>query len=211
MIKYKIKNNKKLIAIISAIIGVITILLITFCFVKSYDKNLTVEQKELKRASKNTSISSKGVQSYRVNVIFINKKDSKLNQNYIVYNYNNQNYSITLFDGTESKNYIVKKGETSKDLKYDYTNTDLFLEGFEKGKNIKTENKTISNQKYKLFTFDIDSDVVNNILKPFDVSTNLLSRGSVYVDSNNNVYLIRYDNEDINISVSYTRLNQINK
>ena len=77
MINNKIKENKKIVTIISAIIGVITILLITFCFVKSYDKNLTVEQKELKRASKNTSISSKGVQSYRVNVIFINKKLSR--------------------------------------------------------------------------------------------------------------------------------------
>ena len=92
-----------------------------------------------------------------------------------------------------------------------YRVTDLFLEGFEKGKNNKAENKTISNQKYKLFTFDIGSDVINNTLKPFDVSTNLLSKGSVYVDSNNNVYLVRYDNENINISVSYTRLNQINK
>ena len=211
MIKNKIKENKKLVTIVSVIIGVIIILLVILLLVKGCGKNLTVEQKELKNASENTSISSNGVESYRAKVSFRSKKDSKLNQNYIVYNYNNEKYNITLFEGTESKSYSVKKGETNKELKYDYTNTDLFLKGLEKGENIKTENKTISDKKYTVYSFDINSDVINNILKPFDVGTELSTKGTIYVDSNNNVYLIIYDNDDINLSVSYTRLNQINK
>lgn len=208
--KIRIKKDNKFI-ISSIVIGVLIILLLILLLVKGCSNNLTVEQKQLKSAADNTSIGSKGVESYRAKISISGKGNNKLNQNYIVYNYNNKKFDITIFDGTKSSKVSIKKGEKNNKLKYNYTDTNLFLKGLEKGNNIKSEKKKIGDEEYTIYEFNIEKNIVNDMLKPFNIKNKSDGTGKVYIDSKGKIYLVMYDTNDVSLSASYTRLNQINK
>lgn len=190
----------------------VLVLILTFFLVEGCSNSKKDSKKELNKASIKTSISEDGVDSYRAKISIRNKKNNELNQNYIVYNSKNEKYIIDIFNGNESNTITIDKAkdDNENDLKHDYTNTDLFLEGLKSGKNIKTELKTINDEKYTIYSFDVDNNTINNISKVFDISTSFDGTGTVYIDSKGKVYLVIYDNEDFNISASYTRFNELN-
>lgn len=204
-------KNKKILIILLSIILLLVISLIVILIFRRNDNKLNTEQKELKEAISNTSISSEKVESYRAKVSIKTKSKEAFNKSYIVYNNKNSDYDITLFEGDDHgdiKSINIKNNEKKDSLDYDYTNTDIFMEGLEKGTNIKKETKTLGYDNFILYSFDIDKDIINNILKIFKISTKYDGKGQVYLDKNNSVYLITYDTEDINISVSYTRIEE---
>ena len=209
MIKNKIKENKRLVIIISGIIGIALIVLTILLLVKGCSNKLTIEQKKLKEASIKTSIGSEGLDSYRAKISIRGKGSSDINKNYIVYNYKNKEFNISIFDGKENTSVSIKKGEKNKQLKYDYTDTNLFLKGLEKGNDIKTRKEKIGEEEYTIYEFNIEKSVINDMLKPFNISNKSDGTGNVYIDSKGNIYLVIYDTDDINISASYTRLNDI--
>ena len=200
---------------------VLLLLIVTGC------KSKTKDEVSISKIIENTSISETGVKSYRMKVSI---RGDEINQNYIVLNKNNKKYEVTLAeeDGT-SLTYVIKDGVTTRkkeseysntnsveddseiiELQYDYTNTNLFLEGLNTiSDDIKIEDYKINDVLYKKYEFPVTKETMNKILKPF--SYEVKSNGSLYalVDEENRVYVIVYNFDDININVSYTSFNSI--
>lgn len=178
------------------------------------------KQREVYKALENTSISQKGLNSYRVKVS-ITSKDKSIN--YIVLNDNNEKYQITVDTSEGSYNYLINNkkkkdkenipdpfSENNPELEYDYTNTDLFLEVLDDlSKDPKVTNEKIGDKKYKKYTFSVSKEKLNKVLKPFKIKVKKGGKGYSYVDSDNHVYLINYSSLDVNVNVSYTRLNEV--
>ncbi|MBR4618911.1 MAG: hypothetical protein IKO49_06365 [Bacilli bacterium] len=174
------------------------------------------EEKTLTDATKNTSITEKGLTSYRAKVS-ISGKD--INEKYIVLNKNNKNYTISLDDNkqiyiniTKGKKVITDEEgkDYSKEIKYDYTNTDIFLEALNTNDNtIKTKDIKIGNKEYIEYDFNVSKETFNKIMKNFNIEVSNDGNGFAYVDKNSHVFLINYTVDSININVTYTRLNGI--
>ena len=108
----------------------------------------------LNTAANNTKIDK--VKSYRAKVsIYTNS----FNENYVVLNKENKEYTISFNDNNVSYVAKIKDNKTEVTdvldkkvdvkLKYDYTNTDLFLKGINiDDKNTVKEEQTIDNKKY---------------------------------------------------------------
>jgi len=163
------------------LILLIPILLITGCS-SNY-------QSKIKSAVNNTSISSKGLKSYRIKVDAVNNDK---NINYIVLNKNNKELNFS----TEAK---------EDDLDYDYTNTDIFLEGL---KDI-TDIKYSLDKEYDRYEFKISKENLNKVLKTLNIKVNKDGTGYTYIDKDNHVFMINYKSNDISVTVSYTRLNSV--
>ena len=158
----------------------------------------------------NTSISSNKVSSYRAKV---KVKGNDILENYIVLNNNNESYEITFID----KDYdraIISDGKTTvyngeeevkTELSYDYTKTDLFLEGLNDIKITTERTEKIGEDEYKIKEFKISKDNMNKMLKPFNLSSED-GTGYVYLNKDDQVYIVNYKSSDININVSYTRI-----
>ena len=175
------------------------------------------EDKGISEAANNTSLSSSKVNSYRVKVSIRGTNNKKeVNMNYIVLNKGNKNYDISLTEGEDRKQITIQnkkttitnsKGEEVKEkLKYDYTDTDLFLTGLNKSSNNKTKEEKIGEETYTIYDFKVSNSIMDKILKPFDLKSSGEVTGTSYVDKNDQVYLIMYSCDNLNISVSYTRL-----
>lgn len=161
--------------------------------------------------SEKTSISSGQIKSYRAKVSI---KGNGINENYIVYNDNNSIYEITFIDRDDFDKAIINEEEITiykeneivdQTLSYDYKNTDLFLKGLE---NIKvTSNKTekIGEEKYTYQEFDFKKNDIEKISETFNIES-ADGKGYVYINSKNQVYIVNYKIADVNINVSYTRL-----
>lgn len=175
------------------------------------------EDKGISEAANNTSLSSSKVNSYRVKVSIRGTNDKKsVNMNYIVLNKGNKNYKISLTEGEDTKQITIQNKKTTitdstgkildEKLEYDYTNTDLFLTGLNKSSDNKTKEEKIDEETYTIYEFNVSNSVMNKIVKPFSLKSSGTVTGTAYVDKNNQVYLIMYTCDNLNISVSYTRL-----
>lgn len=171
----------------------------------------------------NTSITKKGVSSYRVKVL-INGDD--FSQNYIVLNKKNKEYEITNLNNNLT--YVIKNGskpriklesyskidtitddEKKEELLYDYTNTDLFLEGLNNDSSIISEDYNVNGEVYKKINFSVSKDVMNKVLKPFSLKVNEDGNATAIIDNKYRLYIIDYDFSNIDVSVSYTNFNDI--
>ncbi len=194
----------------------VLLILVTGCESKTKD-NISFSE-----IINNTSISEKGLSGYRIKVSIIGKE---FNQNYIVLNKNNKEYEITIIDENgDSETYSKKNGKYEKivsdysnsnkskndvsdniELTYDYTNTNLFLNGLTlSSDDIKVEDYKINDDLYKKYSFPVSKETMNKILKPFSIEVNNNGSAFAIVDKNNRVYIIDYDFDDISINVSYT-------
>ncbi len=176
------------------LITLITALILTGCGNK--------ENKVIEEAINNTTISNNKITSYRAKVKI---KGKDINENYIVENKNNEEYEITIND-EEEKVITIKDGKSSEETKYDYTKTDLFIEQLKEIEKTNERKETIGNEEYTIYEFKIKKDDINKILNIFNKTTEEEGTGYVYLDSKNNVYIVNYDIDGININVSYTRL-----
>ncbi len=169
-----------------------------------------------KSANKNTSITDKGLKSYRCKVDIINGDESI---DYIVLNKENKEYDISVStkdgnysftinkDSKEKRHAPIDKPLPSEDImqKYDYPNTDIFLEGLDDAKDIEESKTTIGDTKYTKQSFKISKNDLNKILEGFDIKVKKNGNGFAYIDKDNYVYIINYESGKVKVTVSYTR------
>lgn len=197
----KKRNLKK----ISIIICLVLVVIITGCGKK--------KETQLTSAIKNTSISQKKVNSYRAK---ISVRSDSIEENYIVYNDSNKSYEINFIDNEEYETAKIENGNTTVfdkennelnvKLKYDYTDTDLFLVGLDEVGETNCKEELIGKDTYKVYDFSVSSKTMNKILKPFNLSVEKSGNCKVYINPDNQVYLIIYNFNNISASVSYTMI-----
>ncbi len=189
-------------------------LIVIFIIVLTITGCKNKEQKNISGASKNTSISENNIKSYRAKVSITSKN---VNESYVVLNENNKNYTISYIE--DNKNITIKideKGEKvttdsgeiyTGTIKYDYKNTDIFLEGLNTDdKDLKTKEIEIGKEKYTQYDFKIKKETFNKIMKSFKITVKKDGTGYAYVDKDQHVFLINYSIDDVNVNVTYTRL-----
>lgn len=187
------------------IISLMFITLITGCNSK--------EKSPLKVAHNNTSISEEKVNSYRVK---ISVRSNDIEENYIVYNDSNKKYEILFIDNEEMESATIEDGKTtiydkeynevSTELKYDYTDTDLFLIGLDKVGSVEYKEEIIGEETYKIYDFNVSNETMNKILKPFNLNVKDSGTCKTYINSKEQVYLVIYNFGDISVSASYTMI-----
>ena len=168
----------------------------------------------LNTAADNTKINK--VKSYRAKVSIYT---DSFNENYVVLNKENKEYNISFNDNNASYVAKIKDNKTevtdvlgkkvNLKLKYDYTNTDLFLKGIniDDKNTVKTE-EMIDDKKYTKYSFKVKTTILNEILKPFGITVKNDGTGYAYVTEDNNVYIVSYSSDEVNINVSYTNIGE---
>lgn len=168
----------------------------------------------LNTAANNTKIDK--VKSYRAKVsIYTNS----FNENYVVLNKENKEYTISFNDNNVSYVAKIKDNKTevtdvlgktvSVKPKYDYTNTDLFLKGINiDDKNTVKEIQKIDDKEYTKYSFKVKATKLNEILKPFNITVKNDGTGYAYVTEDNNVYIVSYSSDEVNINISYTNVGE---
>ena len=168
----------------------------------------------LNTAADNTKINK--VKSYRAKVSIYT---DSFNENYVVLNKENKEYNISFNDNNASYVAKIKDNKTevtdvlgkkvNLKLKYDYTNTDLFLKGIniDDKNTVKTE-EMIDDKEYTKYSFKVKTTILNEILKPFGITVKNDGTGYAYVTEDNNVYIVSYSSDEVNINVSYTNIGE---
>lgn len=168
----------------------------------------------LNTAADNTKINK--VKSYRAKVSIYT---DSFNENYVVLNKENKEYNISFNDNNASYVAKIKDNKTevtdvlgktvNLKLKYDYTNTDLFLKGIniDDKNTVKTE-EMIDDKEYTKYSFKVKTTILNEILKPFNITVKNDGTGYAYVTEDNNVYIVSYSSDEVNINVSYTNIGE---
>ena len=169
---------------------------------------------DLNSAANNTKIDK--VKSYRTKVSI---RTDSFNENYVVLNKENKEYTISFNDNNASYVAKIKDNKTevtdvlgktvNVKLKYDYTNTDLFLKGINiDDKNTVKESQTIDDKEYTKYSFAVKAATFNEILKPFGITVKNDGTGYAYATEDNNVYIVSYSSDEVNINVSYTNVGE---
>ena len=167
----------------------------------------------LEKAVKKTSISQKGLKSYRCKV-GINSNDKNIN--YIILNEGNKNYSISV--STDDYSYTYRKGEGYKVMEvepdeykksYKYEDTDRYLTVLKNVSDVKVKDEKINDISYKKYEFKVSKSDINSLLSPYNIKVKKDGKGYVYVDKDNHVYIINYASGDVSVNVSYTSYNEI--
>ena len=162
----------------------------------------------------NTKINK--VKNYRAKVSIYTDSFS---ENYVVLNKENKEYTISFNDNNASYVAKIKDNKTevtdvlgkkvSVKPKYDYTNTDLFLKGINiDDKNTVKEIQKIDDKEYTRYSFKVKATTLNEILKPFNITVKNDGPGYAYVTEDNNVYIVSYSSDEVNINISYTNIGE---
>ena len=162
----------------------------------------------------NTKINK--VKNYRAKVSIYTDSFS---ENYVVLNKENKEYTISFNDNNAS--YVAKIKDNKTEVtdvldkkvdvkpKYDYTNTDLFLKGINiDDKNTVKEIQKIDDKEYTRYSFKVKATTLNEILKPFNITVKNDGTGYAYVTEDNNVYIVSYSSDEVNINISYTNIGE---
>lgn len=168
----------------------------------------------LNTAADNTKINK--VKSYRAKVSIYT---DSFNENYVVLNKENKEYNISFNDNNASYVAKIKDNKTevtdvlgktvNLKLKYDYTNTDLFLKGINiDDKNTVKSEEMLDDKKYIKYSFKVKATTLNEILKPFNITVKNDGTGYAYVTEDNNVYIVSYSSDEVNINISYTNIGE---
>lgn len=186
------------------IVLLIPLLLLTGCD--------TSDNTKLEKAIKKTSITAKGLKSYRCKVNYIEKENTIT---YIVLNNGNKDYSVSITKGDNRYSYELKDnkimGKPSEvfSINYDYHDTDKFLDSLKNVSDIKTSKEKIDDVKYTKYSFKINKASLNKLLSSFGSKTKKDGKGYVYVDKDDHIYIINYKSGNINLNVSYTRYEDV--
>ena len=144
-------------------------------------------------------------------------KSKKIQENYIVFNTDNKEYNIILSKDNKTITIDIKNGkkkvkdsegkEYTGEIKYDYTDTDIYLTGVNiTDSEIDSSELTIGKEKYTKYNFKITKEKFNKIMNPFNIEAKTDGNGYTYIDKNNHIYLINYNISGINVNVSYTNI-----
>ena len=143
----------------------------------------------------------------------------------MVNNYQNNEKNIQVTDttkeqGKELEEYIIKDKKSyqivNKELKevdkVIYENTDIYLSGVKKVKNLKEEKEeTIGEKKYKVYKGKVDKSVINDILKETDLNyqTENDAECKILVSEEGYVYQVHYTFDKLTVYASYFGYNKI--
>ena len=188
-------------------IGILFILLIPVLLITGCAN----EKNELSKYVNKTSITNKGLKSYRCKV---NLRDKANGINYIVLNDNNKNYNLSVSTKDYSYEYSINDEKVKEmppqeyNSSYKFEDTDRYLDLLNEVTNIKEDKKEKDNN-YKKYTFKINKKDLNKILSTFNMKTSKNGKGFTYIDKDNHVYMINYLSGAISINISYTRYNSV--
>ena len=207
-------KNKLIILVILVIIAIVFIMGIVL-----NKKGISVNK--LSDSVSNTSLEK--AKSYRMDLRIYGIYNNKgINKIIMVNNYKNTDKEITVtVDGKEEK-YLIKDNKNYKIVdeklsnidKVPYENTEVYLNGVNKLKNLKQgESQSIGKDKYKVYKGEISAKDIEDILKEsdLDIKTNKDIETEVWLTSDNYVYKVYYKLDNLTIYASYFGYGSMNK
>lgn len=210
------KSKNKL--LILSVLVIVAIILVMCVIVKNSNNK---ESNKLSNSANRTSVEK--AKSYRMDLRIYGTYNNKgINKIIMVNNYKNTDKEITVtVDGKEEK-YLIKDNKNYKIVdeklsnidKVPYENTEVYLNGVNKLKNLKQgESQSIGKDKYKVYKGEISAKDIEDILKEsgLDIKTNKDIETEVWLTSDNYVYKVYYRLDKLTIYASYFGYGNMNK
>ena len=210
------KNKNKL--LILSVLVIVAIILVMFVIVK---KSNNKESNKLTESANKTSVEK--AESYRMDLRIYGTYNNKgINKIIMVNNYKNTDKDISItVDGKEekylvkdNKKYKVENEKLSSAENVPFTNTEVYLDGVSKMKNLKEEKEQkIGKNTYKVYKGTISTNDMSSILKESDISikTDKDIETEVWLTSDNYVYKVYYKLDKLTIYASYFGYGNMNK
>ena len=210
------KSKNKL--LILSVLMIVAIILVMCVIVKNSSNK---ESNKLTESANKTSVEK--AESYRMDLRIYGTYNNKgINKIIMVNNYKNTDKDISItVDGKEekylvkdNKKYKVENEKLSSAENVPFTNTEVYLDGVSKMKNLKEEKEQkIGNNTYKVYKGIISINDMTSILKESDISikTDKDIETEVWLTSDNYVYKVYYRLDKLTIYASYFGYGNMNK
>ena len=210
------KSKNKL--LILSVLMIVAIILVMCVIVK---KSNNKESNKLTESANKTSVEK--AKSYRMDLRIYGTYNNKgINKIIMVNNYKNTDKDISItVDGKEekylvkdNKKYKVENEKLSDAENVPFTNTEVYLDGVSKMKNLKEEKEQkIGKNTYKVYKGIISINDMASILKESDISikTDKDIETEVWLTSDNYVYKVYYRLDKLTIYASYFGYGNMNK
>ena len=154
------------------------------------------------------------IESYQLDLRIYGKENKMIK----IDNYKNEEFKIVTNDNTYYVlNGITYKETENKETKYEkvdekvFTNTDLLLQALKNIKAKKEIDNDIKGLDLKLYEVTIDSNYVKSLLKELGYSEEYSNITSKIYLQNNTIYRIEHKIDDLKISATFFRVNNIKK
>lgn len=177
---------------------IIPILILTGC-----GKNLNKQYEDMQIGN---------IESYQLDLRIYGKENKMIK----IDNYKNEEFKIVTNDDTYYVlNGITYKETENKETKYEkvdekvFTNTDLLLQALKNIKSKKEIDNDIKGLDLKLYEVTIDSNYVKSLLKELGYSEEYSNITSKIYLQNNTIYRIEHKIDDLKISATFFRVNNI--
>ena len=209
------KSKNKL--LILSVVVIVAVILVMCVIVKKSNK----ESNKLTESANKTSVEK--AESYRMDLRIYGTYNNKgINKIIMVNNYKNTDKDISItVDGKEekylvkdNKKYKVENEKLSSAENVPFTNTEVYLDGVSKMKNLKEESsQKIGKNTYKVYKGTISINDMTSILKESDISikTDKDIETEVWLTSDNYVYKVYYKLDKLTIYASYFGYGNMNK
>ena len=210
------KSKNKL--LILSVLVIVAIILVMCVIVKNSNNK---ESNKLSNSANRTSVEK--AKSYRMDLRIYGTYNNKgINKIIMVNNYKNTDKDISItVDGKEekylvkdNKKYKVENEKLSDAENVPFTNTEVYLDGVGKMKNLKEESsQKIGKNTYKVYKGTISINDMASILKESDISikTDKDIETEVWLTSDNYVYKVYYKLDNLTIYASYFGYGSMNK
>ena len=154
------------------------------------------------------------IESYQLDLRIYGKENKMIK----IDNYKNEEFKIVTNDDTYYVlNGITYKETENKETKYEkvdekvFTNTDLLLQALKNIKSKKEIDNDIKGLDLKLYEVTIDSNYVKSLLKELGYSEEYSNITSKIYLQNNTIYRLEHKIDDLKISATFFRVNNIKK
>lgn len=154
------------------------------------------------------------IESYQLDLRIYGKENKMIK----IDNYKNEEFKIVTNDNTYYVlNGITYKETENKETKYEkvdekvFTNTDLLLQALKNIKSKKEINNDIKGLDLKLYEVTVDSNYIKSLLKELGCSEEYSNITSKVYLQNNIIYRIEHKIDDLKISATFFRVNNIKK
>ena len=154
------------------------------------------------------------IESYQLDLRIYGKENKMIK----IDNYKNEEFKIVTNDNTYYVlNGITYKETENKETKYEkvdekvFTNTDLLLQALKNIKSKKEINNDIKGLDLKLYEVTVDSNYIKSLLKELGCSEEYSNITSKVYLQNNTIYRIEHKIDDLKISATFFRVNNIKK
>ena len=211
-------NKSKNKVLILSVLVIVTVILVMCVIVKNSNNK---ESNKLTESANKTSVEK--AKSYRMDLRIYGTYNNKgINKIIMVNNYKNTDKDISItVDGKEekylvkdNKKYKIENEKLSDAENVPFTNTEVYLDGVSKMKNLKEEKEQkIGKNTYKVYKGTISINGMSSILKESDISikTDKDIETEVWLTSDNYVYKVYYRLDKLTIYASYFGYGNMNK